>query len=512
MALPVADAPLTGAAALSPAQVFDELDRTEAEWCRRSLRLFVEKAWSLVEPSTPFVPNWHIDLLCDVLTQVTEGTLKRLIINIPPGTSKSLVVSVFWPVWEWATTPERRYLTASYGSHLTTRDNLRVRDILESEWYRTQFPALAFEPDQNQKTRFNTTAGGWRIASSVGGVGTGEHPDRIIIDDPLTADQARSDIERERVNRWFDRTIASRGVSRDTAIVVVMQRLHEDDLSGHLLAREGWTHLCLPMRYETHRPNQPEWRPDPRDIRTRPGELLWPDLFTEEKVRQLEIDLGPYGTAGQLQQRPAPEGGGQFQRAWFKFVEAVPINARRVRAWDTAATEENAQGQGDYTVGVRMSEKGGAYYLEQVIRVKAGPAGVDALMKAQAQIDGKRCAIRELREPGASGKSTIAAHTVMLAGYDYAEHRVSSDKVSEARPFRAQCEAGNVYILRTGDATRDAWIEPYLDEVTAFPTGKHDDQVDGSSCAFNTILVLPQPATVAPMGVGTAPSYWNGPQ
>jgi predicted phage terminase large subunit-like protein len=472
-----------------------DLDAIEAELSRRSLRHFVTKVWPLVEPDVPFVPNWHIDRLCALLEAVSRGEVSRLLINVPPGTMKSLLVSVLWPTWEWATRSNLRYLTTSYGAHLTIRDNLRVRHIVQSLWYQQYF-SVDLVDDQNQKTRFNTLAGGYRIASSVGGA----HPDRIIIDDPLTAQQARSDVERSAVNHWFDRTIATRGVTRNTAIVVVMQRLHEEDLSGHLLARGGWEHVCWPMRFDAA-------RPDPRDVRTRAGELLWPSLFTEQKVRQLEVDLGPYGTAGQLQQQPAPEGGGLFKREWFKFIEAAPRKARRVRAWDTAATADG----GDWTVGTKLAEASGLFFIESVLRDQLGPAGVDALMQQTARADGKAVAIRELREPGASGKAVIDAHVRAFVGYDYTEHRVGHDKVTEARPFRAQVEAGNVYLVRTGDAVKDAWIEPYLQELADFPTGKHDDQVDASSAAFNEVLTLPAPSSreVVPTGVGDG-SYWNG--
>jgi predicted phage terminase large subunit-like protein len=479
---PPAPAPPAPAAIPAPTPPLPSLDSINAELARRYLHEFVVQAWPIVEPDRAYADNWHIRTLCDVLASVTRGDIKRLIINVSPGTMKSLLVSVFWPAWEWATQPQLRYLTASYGAHLTTRDNLRLRAIITSQWYQTYFP-LTLQDDQNQKTRFNTTEGGWRIASSVGGVGTGEHPDRIIIDDPLTAEQARSDIERVSCNTWFDRTISSRGITRDTRVVVVMQRLHENDLSGHLLARGGWTHICWPMRYETTRANDPSFRPDPRDPRTVPGELFWPSLFTDAIVRRLELDLGPYGSAGQLQQRPAPEGGGLFKREWFKFVDAEPAGARRARGWDTAGTE----GAGDWTVGVRISEYSGRFYVEDVRRERAGPAGVDSLILQTARSDGITCAQREEKEGGASGVAVIAARARLLAGYDYAGVPISGDKITRAKPFRAQCEAGNVSLVR-GD-----WNESYIRELCEFPTGSHDDQVDASSAAFNAVLLEPAP-------------------
>lgn len=461
---------------------------------RRSLTEFVRKAWCIVEPDRVYSHNWHLDVLAGLLQQVSEGKINRLFINVPPGTMKSLMVSVMWPAWEWATHPELRLLTASYSDHLTVRDNLKMRDIITSDWYKGLF-GLTLVEDQNAKTLYKNAKGGLRVATSVGGKGTGEHPDRIIIDDPLTADQARSEVERGAVNDWFDQTISTRGVTRNTAIIVIMQRLHEDDLSGHLIERGGWMHLCLPMRYEGK-----SGKVDVLDHRVTEGELLWPGLFTEKIVKQLELDLGPYGTAGQLQQRPAPIGGGLFKREWFKLVDVAPAIARRARGWDTAGTE----GGGDWTVGVRIAEANGIFYVEDVQREQLGPAGVDSLMKLTAQLDGKFISQREEKEGGSSGKAVIAARIKTLVGYDYAGVAISGDKVTRAKPYRAQVEAGNVCLVKA------PWNEKYIEELCLFPNGRHDDQVDGSSCAFNAVLLEPKPIEITG-GVTLLPrlSPWN---
>jgi predicted phage terminase large subunit-like protein len=453
----------------------------------KSLGYFVEKAWDIVEPMMPFYRNWHIDELCEVLESVTRGETKRVLINVPPGTMKSLLVSVFFPAWEWASNPSLKYLTASYSAHLSIRDNVRLRQIVTSDWYQGHFPHVRLTGDQSAKEKFSTTRQGLRFATSVNGAGTGEHIDRIIIDDPLTAQQARSSIERDSANLWFSNTISSRGIGRGVAIIVIMQRLHQEDMSGYLLARGGFEHVKFPMRYEPTREasdRQPAHVADARDHRTVAGELLMPALLPEPVVRQLEIDLGPYGTAGQLQQRPAPEGGGLFKREWFKFVEAAPAKAQRCRGWDTAGTE----GGGDYTVGAKLAMADGQFYVEHVHRKQLGPAGVDALIQQTAAADGRQCWQREEKERGASGVAVVTSRAKMLNGVDYAAVAISGDKVTRARPFRAQCEAGNVSLVRTGDYVIDAWIEPYIAELCDFPAGAHDDQVDGSSCAFNSLV------------------------
>jgi predicted phage terminase large subunit-like protein len=451
--------------------------KAESILLRDSLAYFTKNAWNIVEPMMPFHDNWHIEELCKVLEGVTRGETKRVLINVPPGTMKSLLVSVFFPAWEWACNPSLKYLTASYSAHLSIRDNLRLRQIVTSDWYQEHFPHVRLTGDQSAKEKFSTTKQGLRFATSVNGAGTGEHIDRIIIDDPLTAQQARSSTERDSANAWFSNTISSRGIGRGVAIIVIMQRLHQDDMSGYLLARGGFEHVKFPMRYEPA-------GADVRDHRTVAGELLMPSLLPEHVVRQLEMDLGPYGTAGQLQQRPAPEGGGLFKREWFRFVEASPAKARRARGWDTAGTE----GRGDYTAGVRIAQDGDTFYVEHVHRKQLGPAGVDALMAQTAASDGRQCMQREEKEGGASGAAVVVSRAKLLKGTDYAAVPISGDKVTRARPFRAQCEAGNVCIVRTGDVAQDAWIEPYIQELCDFPSASNDDQVDGSSCAFNVLI------------------------
>jgi predicted phage terminase large subunit-like protein len=502
-----------------------EVGDLEAKLERRrvlgSLWEFVKASWHIVEPEQPLTENWHLVRLCGVLEDVTAGLIKRLIINVPPGTLKSLLVSVFWPAWAWAKRPGLRFLCASYGAHLTTRDNLKSRDIVTSPWFQRLFPLKLVE-DQNTKTRYNTDKGGWRIATSVGGVGTGEHPDVIIIDDPTTADQAASKAERDAANAWFDRTIASRGITRpNLAIVVIMQRLHEDDLSGHLLRRGGCDHVRWPMRYERCECRMPdadktlvrslataeirancvkmlnaedrcpvhradvEWQPDARDPRTEPGELLIPALIPEDKVRRLELDLGPYGAAGQLQQRPAPEGGGLFKLEWFKYLDAVPSDdpiVRAARGWDTAAT----QGGGDWTRGVKIGEtRSGKFVVFHPAGGQLSPDNVDKLMLATARMDGPGVAQREEKEGGAAGKTVVEARAKSLKGFDYAGVVVSGSKVTRSKPFRSQVEAGNVYLLR------GAWNAEYTTELCAFPTGKNDDYVDASGTAFNAVLLEP---------------------
>ena len=493
------------------AQLEIGLDRENLE---RSLYEYTKAVWPLLEPAEPgvdtFIDNWHIKTLCEVLEKCYRRQLFRVIINVPPGTMKSLLVMVIFPTWCWAKNASKRFLSGSHSSSLVLRDNLRARQLVESKWYQERWPIQLMD-DQNTKTRYNTTDGGWRLGVSVGG-GVGEHPDFILIDDPETDEMAQSDKERPAVNEWYDRTLSIR-LGRNPCIILIMQRLHEEDLSGHLLASPTgeWVRVCFPMRFEASRPetdDAPGYVSDPLDIRTQEGELLWPAMFPLTKVEKMEEDLGEYGTAGQLQQRPAPLGGGLFKREWFadKFVDAAPKFGRWMRAYDTAGSEM----KGDYTVGVLLMEEWeskvvegrrstystGRYYIVNVVRGQLGPAGVDGLILGTANLDGKHVPIREEREGGSAGIAQIAARRKLLVGYDYDEILIGVNKVIRSKPFRSQCKGGNVYIVRdrgVGGAKGNGWNREYLDELCGFPTGKHDDQVDASSAAFNAILLEPPP-------------------
>jgi predicted phage terminase large subunit-like protein len=463
-----------------------DLERVEAEMASLSLKMFVEKTWELLEPGNPLKWNWHLDVICRELESITEGTFpldSGLLINVPPGTMKSLLVSVLWPAWEWTRVPGTRYITASYGARLSIRDTMKMRDIITSPWYSRVY-GVNLSLDQSAKTWFTNDNEGWRLATSTKGEGTGEHPDRLIIDDPHKADEVRSDVSRQSVLDWYDRTISTRGVSRGVRRVVVMQRLHEEDLSAHIMSKGKWRHLMFPMRFDPK-------RAQPDDPRTTAGELLWPEMFNEEQVKALEMSLGPYGTAGQLQQLPAPEGGGLFKRSWFKIVDEIPDDARlrRIRGWDTACTEDG----GDYTVGCRISHDidTGMFYIDDVARGQWGANDADQAMRTTTVGDGRSCSQREQQEPGSAGKHVIAKRARDLAGYDYGPSPTTGDKVTRAKPYRAQVEAGNVALKRA------PWNEAFLQEHEVFPNGKHDDQVDAASTAFNELVIGPRPVKTA---------------
>jgi predicted phage terminase large subunit-like protein len=484
----------------------------EATLACKKLYFFCRKFWSVVEPEHKFVGNWHIEEMCEVLEQLTFGTLrnpdgticKKVIFNIPPSTMKSLIVSVFWPAWAWIHRPTLKYMTASYAETFSLRDADRMMKVVNHPFYVEWFGVRLVS---NAVSEFENDHGGSRFSTSVGGAGTGLHPDVIVVDDPTKAKEALSEAEREKANTWNDSTIATRGIARDVIQVLIMQRLHERDLTGHLAGNDNepgrwekgtFVHVVFPMRFDKK-------RADPRDRRTIDGELLWPVLLGESKVRALELQLQELAPA-QLQQNPVPPGGTLFKREWFKVLakcsngvyscielgehlrsECDPIAhkpGRDVRGWDTAATENG----GDHTAGVKMSRlyEDDLIIIRHVIRGQWGPGNVDKIMQETAAIDGQYCAQREEKEPGSSGKTVIEAREQTLSGYDYAGVQVDKDKITRSRPFRSHCDKGKVY-LEPGE-----WNYPFIDELCKFPYGANDDQVDGSSCAFNAFSTIQQ--------------------
>jgi hypothetical protein len=245
--------------------------------------------------------------------------------NVPPRHMKSLLVSVFWPAWEWLRWPERRWLYSSYAGSLSIRDSVKCRRLIESPWYRERWGGrFALTSDQNTKGRFENNRAGYRLSTSVGGAAKGEGGDRVVCDDPHNVQEAESDPVRRATVEWSDVVMSTRlNDPRTAAKVVVMQRCHQLDLSGHLLEQGGWEHLCMPAEHESRRRASSIGWSDPR---TEPGELLWPARFGPDEIDSLKRSLGSYAAAGQLQQRSSPAGGGIIKRHWFRYFQPRGAN------------------------------------------------------------------------------------------------------------------------------------------------------------------------------------------
>jgi phage terminase large subunit-like protein len=287
-----------------------------------SFRDFIEPAWRVIEPATAFVGGYHVDAIGEHLQAISDGQLQNLIINIPPRHSKSSLVCVLWPSWEWTFKPHLQWLFASYREALAIRDSVKMRRLITSHWYQTLWcDVFRLTGDQNEKRRYENDRAGYRVSMGVG-TGTGEGGHRLVIDDGLSADQAESDAYRQAATDWVDSTFSTRGNDpRTVARVIVEQRLHEADTTGHLLkkmARGGtqYDHLVLPAEYE---PTVQICLADlQHDRRTVDGAPLSPERYGLAQLEELKIDLGSESRiAGQLQQRPAPAGGLIFQREWW---------------------------------------------------------------------------------------------------------------------------------------------------------------------------------------------------
>jgi predicted phage terminase large subunit-like protein len=449
---------------------------------RKKLRSFVEQSWHVLEPATPFKANWHIDCICEHLEAMTNLDIQNLILNVPPGSAKSLLTGVFWPAWEWIQYPHKRWLFGSYKENLALRDSRKMRQLIRSQWYQSRFGHI-YQIDKNQdaKGRFENDKTGIRIAAGVASA-TGERCDHVTWDDPHNISAAESDTTRDQVvGYWkdtWDRRIADPATSTR---LIIMQRLHAKDVSGVMLLEQAdsWEHLSIPMEYEGQKYFETSlgWK----DPRTQEGDLLWPHHFTDIENERTKKALGPYGYSGQFQQRPSPREGGLFKISDFKIVDAVPAIAHRVRCWDNAGTE----GAGDYTWGTLMAKTlDGLYWVEDCVYGKWSPTERDRIKRETAEKDKQKYggAVRtfDTQDPGTAGKEAAAASIRNLAGYSIrVEYRSAAKnaKIVNADPWASQCGAGNVRMLKAD------WNNEFVLQHITFPNGVHDDAVDATDFA-----------------------------
>lgn len=480
-----------------------------------SLIEFVKDFWPILEPSRPFVCGWAIEAIALHLEQVTAGNIQYLLINVPPGMMKSLLVAVFWPAWEWG--PKRMestgYLTSSFGLENVTRDNNKMRRLVESDLYQTLYGDNVVRGTKWGERRFENTATGVRAGRSFEKM-TGGRGDRVIIDDPHDVDGGESDTQRPRAVQTFRESIPDRlNDMSKSAIVVIMQRLHANDVSGTILKLGlPYVHLNLPMEFEPYREEGGKRIPTRcvtfdkfgrklfEDPRTEDGELLFPERFPRDVVEGLKASKGSYAYAGQYQQRPSAREGGLFKRQWFagKIVDRnlLPVFYHRVRAWDFAGTDEREveAGDPDWTAGLRMARDGADYYVENVTRDRLSPGEVQRLVRATAELDPIGTTIRIPQDPAQAGKGQAQSYVTALAGYPLKIEVTSGqgNKVGRALPLSIQAEFGHIYLVnsQSPDLGVDPWIEIFLDELCSFPTGSHDDQVDAAADAFNELALV----------------------
>lgn len=459
----------------------DDFDLIDKELCQRSLAEYVKQAWHVLEPSQPYIHGWHIDAVCEHLEAVTNGDINRLLINIIPGGMKSLLVNVFWPCWEWTCKgkPETRIISASHEQSLAVRDTLKMRRLITSDWSQNKWP-IKLMGDQNQKTSFENDSTGFRQACAVSSM-TGRRGDRVLWDDPLSVEGALSDVHRATSLRVFQETLPTRLNSpKHSAIVIVMQRLHEQDVSGYIIESDlGYEHLMLPMEFEPERKCYTSIGFE--DPRKKEGDLLFEERFPREVVDRDKKVMGAMAVAGQFQQRPAPRGGGFFEWDKMVIVGDHPKITQTVRYWDKAGSD----GTGDYTAGVKIGlgvDK--VWYILHVVRGQWAAPKRERVIRSTAETDGKNTHIWVEQEGGSGGKESAESTIRNLAGFVVKAERPTGEKAIRAEPYSVQIEAGNVRIVK-GD-----WNQAFIDEHKTFPVGKNDDQIDGASGAFNKLEIM----------------------
>ena len=495
---------------VDPEQQLRDLDRAD---CEDSLYEFLKTAWKYVD-SSPWTDGWPIEAVAEHLQAVVDGDIKRLIINIPPRCGKSTITSVAFPAWAWAqrersatSGPGVQFLMASYANQLVLRDSVKCRRLIESPWYQGLWgEKFKLNSDQNTKSRFSNDQGGERLITSVGAAVTGEGGSIIVVDDPNSAAEAFSEAQIEATKEWWDGTMSTRLNDQKTgAYIIIQQRLAEDDLIGHILEREadGWTHLCLPMKYEPERSfiTKIGWE----DPRKKTGELLWPERFGDPEVDRLERALGPFAAAGQLQQRPEPAGGGVIKADWWTlWPDAVfPPMDYILASLDTAYTTKEMNDASAMTIwGVfstdtlaeasrYLDSDGRPTYIDRSYNESAPKVMMMYAWQERLEIHdlvtkvAKDCKAfkvdKLLIENKASGISVSQEIKRMYSGENFAvqlHDPKSVDKLSRLYSVQHLFSEGMIY---TPDK---AWSDMVIKQVGQFPKGKHDDLVDTVSMSL----------------------------
>lgn len=466
---------------------------------------FLQYFWPVVSAHT-FSPNWHIEYICGELEKLAyrvaakKPRLYDLILNQPPGSTKTITASIMFPAWCWTKWYWMRFITASYSDALSMESAEYCRDLIRSQQFQDMYPEIDIKADKDTKSNFKIVkklpvvsrgrlpqllGGGGRYSTSVGGTLMGFHGDILIVDDPLNPTQAASDVQLGNANRWMEQTLPTRKTNKDnTPTILIMQRLHQDDPSGHILAKqkENIKHICLPGEIRNYKKqlNPPEL------IKFYKDDLLDQNRISWKVLKDIEADLGQYGYAGQIGQDPTPPGGGMFKVDHFQIVNSLPKAneiMHTVRYWDKAGTEG---GKGAYTAGVRMSRlTGGRWIVEDVKRGRWASNERERIIRETAEVDGTNVEVFVEQEPGSGGLESAQGTIRNLAGFVIRADKPSGsegNKIRRADPYSVQVNNGAFQILN------GLWNHLYIEEHRFFPFSTYKDQVDGSSGAFNKLV------------------------
>jgi len=445
---------------------------------RGNLSPFIKKTFETVDPGATYQHNWHIDVIAEFLEACHRREIKRGIINIPPGYLKSISVNVALPAWALGQDPSERIVSSSYSEALSMKHSVDCRLVIQSNWFKNTFPDVVLSDDQNTKQKFQTTARGQRYAVSVGGTVTGDGGNILIVDDPINPKNAMSETERKNANDWFDQTFYTRlRDKKNGVILVIMQRLHVDDLTGHLLKKGGWELLRIPVEAE----EDETWEVKGGIHVRKKGELLHPEREDVKEIKAAKRELGSYGYAGQYQQRPAPLEGGMVDSSWFNRYGAIPEREnviRVIQSWDTA---QKAKEVNDPWGGTTWFETTKGFYL------------VDVISKRMTYPDGKRTVTGWfdkwqpdvlLIEDKSSGESLIQdLNAEEGKHYPVIAIQPCGDKVTRLSTCSPTIEAGNCWLPNSN--LRLPWVVDYESEITTFPNSADKGQVDSTSQFLN---------------------------
>lgn len=462
--------------------------RQDADAIRHRCRTFagfVKEAWHILEPSNPLVWGWHMDCICEHLQAAIEGRIRRrLACNIPPGSSKSLLFSVLLQAYLWGPggRPDLRMVSTSFALRNVTRDTRKTRDLIMSDWYQALWPMPLIRAGETSFANAQTgTREGVPFTSLVG-----QRGDLLVVDDPHSLDGAESELDREKaVRRFMERGQFGVNDLVNSYIFVVMQRIHESDLTGAILAREmGYEHIMIPMEYEPERQciTSLGWK-DPRSYE---GELMDPARMPRQEIELIKKD-NDYAWAGQFQQRPAPREGAMFKCAELKHVDNVPDGAVYVRGWDIAGSTRK---KSPFTVGFLLAWSRPLLYIVDIERKRAEVHEAESLIVETSRADkiryGNRVKSSIPQDPGQSGKSQKVHLSNRLAGLEFMFSPETGSKEDRAIPFASMVNAGSVRIV----GSAPLWLQAFLNEASMFPGSAYKDQIDAASRAFAELAKL----------------------
>lgn len=489
----------------------------EREGYESSLIDFANYVWPVVEPAIPFVRGWVTDAICEHLEAVSYGHIRRLLINVPPGFTKSLLTDVFFPAWEWGprNMPHLRYVCASYSNHLTERDNMRCRNIVVSDRYKRLWgDRFAISNEQFTKIKFANSKTGWKLATSVGGIGVGERGDRFIIDDPNNTMEMESELTRNTTNMWFTEVVPDRLNNQQlSAIVIIQQRLHEEDVSGVALSREmGYTHLMIPMYHDKARHcvtvmgvddsgDEVKWE----DPRAEDGELAWPDRFPRNICEELERDKGKYAWAGQYQQTPEPRGGSIIQREFWQLWkdDRYPPFEYIIGSLDTAYTTKEENDPSALTIWGVFRDQKTRNIKVMLIWAWQGRLEFHDLVQEIMDTCTKEPVLPDARRLKRGSRPRFPVDTLIIeakaAGLSVGQEmyrllsqsgkfgvhfpnqgrgKFTQDKVARLHSIQHIFSDSMVY------APDRPWADMVINQVAVFPKSAHDDLVDTTSMAL----------------------------